>query len=289
MNSAASAKSSCAACVLRHKGLCDAVADQDDLGCSALEAAHARTRVFDSGDVIYAQGDPPAYVFNLVSGWVALHRDMADGRRQILRFLLPGALFGIAAGELPLRHGATSVTNASVCPIPSRNFAELRAQAPSLNERYIRLLQQENDHAAEYLTTMGQGNAKERIGRVLGELCALSAGERAIAAGSVFRIPLTQHHIAEATGLTSIHVNRVLRQLREDLILEFQYGAVTVINPARLGALSGVAADWGPPGRMVASPGALRISARGRPAQTPYALGLVAFRPASRPAKANAG
>lgn len=270
MNPAAGAKSSCAACVLRHKGLCDAVADQDELGCAALEAAHARVRVFDAGDVIYAQGDAPACVFNLVSGWVALHRDLADGRRQIIRFLLPGALFGVAAGEAPLRHGATCVTNASACPIPARNFAELRAQAPALNERYIRLLQQEHDHAAESLTTMGQGNAKERIGRVLGELCALSAGGRTIEAGSVFRIPLTQHHIAEATGLTSIHVNRVLRQLREDLVLEFQYGAMTVINPARLGALSGQDADWGPP-RAGACLGVPRISATGTPAPTPCA------------------
>jgi len=281
---------SCATCVLRHKGVCDAVADQDDL---ALEAAHARVRVFDAGDVIYAQGDPPAHVFNLVSGWVALHRDMADGRRQILRFLLPGAMFGIAAGELPLRHGATCVTNASVCPIPTRNFAELRAQAPSLNERYIWLLQRENDHAAESLTTMGQGNAKERIGRVLGELCALSAGGAAIEAGAVFRIPLTQHHIAEATGLTAIHVNRVLRQLREDLILEFLYGVVTVINPARLGALSGVGADWGrPTGQGTAGCRRLVLASStwSRRGSFPdaAALGDRTTVPGSRPAKANA-
>jgi len=224
--------------VLRRRGLCRGVDEEDAEASSALEAAHAAWRVYDPGDVIYAQGDISTHAFNLISGWVAVHRDMPDGRRQITRFLQAGALFGIEPAGEPLGHAATAVTGAVVCPIPTLKLDDLRRRLPSLNERFIELLEQDYRHALETLTTLGQGTAKERIGSLLRELAVRAAGAEMLAAGAVVRVPLTQRLLAEATGLTAIHVNRVLRQLREELVVELRDGTLAVNDPRRLDALA---------------------------------------------------
>jgi CRP/FNR family transcriptional regulator, anaerobic regulatory protein len=227
----------CAFCVLRHRGLCQGVDDQDVAGSAALNASHSPIRVYEEGETIFAQGDRSQYVFNLISGWVALHRDLSDGRRQIIQILQPGAMFGAEPAGQELGHGATAITNASACPIERTKLDELRHQISSLNERFILMLEQANHHLFESQTTIGQGSAAERIGGLLSELAAAAAGEGPIHAGAVIRMPLTQRHIAEATGLTAIHVNRILRLLREDGVIELHNGMLTVINAVKLKAL----------------------------------------------------
>jgi len=231
-------RSQCAVCVLRHRGLCAGVDDLDLDGSAALEAAHGATRVYDAGDVIYQQGDRSDQVFNLITGWVAIHRDFADGRRQIVEFLQPEAMFGMeAAGDL-MGHGATALTNASVCPIGTAKLDDLRRRVPSLNERFIWLLQRGGRRLREAQATLGQGSAKERIAALLNQLAAIATGRAPMRAGAQVRIPLTQRLIAEATGLTSIHVNRVLRLLRESGVVEFQASQLRIVSPDKLRALA---------------------------------------------------
>jgi hypothetical protein len=78
-----------------------------------------------------------------------------------------------------------------------------------------------------------------RLWKNVADAWARGLGRRWVpdAAGQAFKIPLTQRHIADATGLTSIHVNRVLRRLREGGVVEFQNGVLAVLDPDRLYAL----------------------------------------------------
>ena len=91
--------------------------------------------MFDSNDAIYSQGDVSDNLFNLVSGWVELHQDMPDGRRHISQFLLPGDLFGVKPTHSRFSHGATAITTASICAIPTARVDDLRRLYPSFNER----------------------------------------------------------------------------------------------------------------------------------------------------------
>ena len=236
---AARPRPTCPSCVIRHQGLCAGVSDHDIDGSSALEASHSPTRVYDAGDLVYVQGDANDYVFNLISGWVALHQDLPDGRRQIIQILQRGALFGLDQAGQSIGHGATAITNAAICPIRRSKLDVLRRENPALNERFIWLLQADSHRAFETLAILGQGSAKERVGGLLAELVATSAGDSEIDEGTFFKIPLTQRHIAEATGLTAIHVNRVLRQLREEHTVDVHNGLLAVLDPPKLGAFRG--------------------------------------------------
>jgi CRP-like cAMP-binding protein len=238
------ARPHCAYCPSRHSGLCLGVADDDAAAIAALEAARSPIRLYDPGDIIYAQGDKSGYLFNLVSGWICLHRDMTDGRRQIIRFMVPGASFGVAPSGEDLDHTATVITSATVCQISNKRFDELRSEFPSVNERFIQLLEQEIHSAAKALTTLGLGTAKERIGGLLRDLSVMAIGEDSIRPGVVLDVPLTQRHIAEATGLTSIHVNRILRLLREDRVVDLREGKLTIIDAGKLRRITEPGANW---------------------------------------------
>ncbi len=100
------------------------------------------------------------------------------------------------------------------------------------------MLERENHQAIEALTMIGQGAALERVSRIVWELASAICHPFPVAIGAVMKAPLTQRHLADATGLTSIHVNRVLRRLRETRVAEFHKGHMVVLDPDGLRSLA---------------------------------------------------
>ncbi len=231
-------KRQCDHCPVRRTGLCNAFADDGGLDLADLEAAHLPVRVFDAGDVIYSQGDATNYVFSVVSGWVDLHQDLADGRRHISQFLLPGATFGVKPEGSRYAQGASAITTTSICAIPTARADDLRRLHPAFNERFIAMLESDNLYATESLTMIGQGTSLERVARILWGLAVRLSAPGAVQAGVGLKAPLTQRLIADATGLTAIHVNRVIRRLREQRLVEFHDGVMVIDDPRRLAILA---------------------------------------------------
>jgi CRP/FNR family transcriptional regulator len=228
--------------------MCRAFGEGENIDLSGLEAAHLPVRVYELGDVIYRQGEMSDHVFNVISGWVDLHQDMADGRRQISQFLFSGAVFGLKPRGVTFSHGATAITTASICAIPAAHVDDLRKQSPAFNEHFIWMLERENHLAVDALTMIGQGTSLERVARILWDLASKVSGSAAVQAGAAIRIPVTQRLIAEATGLTAIHVNRVVRRLREDQVVDFRDGLAVIGDARQLAILANAypesAANW---------------------------------------------
>ena len=202
------------------------------------DSADLPIRHFERGDHIFGQGDSADFVYNLVTGWVSLHQDMADGRRQIGKFLIRGALFGLEPKGTAHGQSATAVTDVSLRRIPIASFEKMRRHNAAFNERFLLMLECENHLATEALTTMGRGTAIERVARVLCELAVRLTGPET-SANLAVEIPLTQRLIADAVGLTAIHVNRIIRRLRVERLVELQDGVMTVRDLRRLVSLAG--------------------------------------------------
>jgi CRP-like cAMP-binding protein len=230
-------KSNCAYCAARPLGLCGALGDGEAFG--ELREARRAMRFLDAGTHVYRQGDPRTDILNLVSGWLVQYQDLEDGRRQVLRFLMPGAIVGHQAAGLPsMTHGTEALTNASLCVLPAGSLTELRRRHPSLGERYLWMIERDSQLTADQLTSLGQRDARERIAALLLELAIRSTGRAHFEAGENLAMPLTQVLIAEATGLTPIHVNRMLRKLREANVLELHERRLTILDPERLAAIA---------------------------------------------------
>ncbi|WP_287217273.1 Crp/Fnr family transcriptional regulator [Mesorhizobium sp.] len=180
---------------------------------------------------IVNQGEDGDRVFIIESGWGCISHDLAGGQRQILDFALKGDIV------LPQTYtGAalqTFVAQTDLAVLEaSATLALGAAKSPHIASLFLETLARQRALVAQHLTNIGRRSALARTAHLLLELRARL--ERVGAASRTgFACPLTQYDLADALGLTPVHVNRMLRELRERGFLEFRQGHVRVLD--RLG------------------------------------------------------
>jgi CRP-like cAMP-binding protein len=168
----------------------------------------------------------------ILSGWAGRTRIFADGRRQILSLLLPGDLIGKCRQSHPLAAtGAVALTDVTLCPAP-----EPRHTKHGLTEAYARSGALEEFYLFRQIARLGRMSAYERIVDLLLEvrdrLAAVALGPK-----DSFHFPITQEALADLLGLTSVHVNRTLKALRQDGLIDLRSGTMSIKDPSALEAL----------------------------------------------------
>ncbi len=177
----------------------------------------------------------------LRSGWMAQFRTLTDGRRHVLRFLMPGDLVGVTSqfsGAAPAP--AVALTDARVATVPVAELID-PASAVALRQFCI-VLAMENVQAHETLLSLGCLNAEERLAALL-----LSLFERAWARDLVsdrgLRLPLTQQDIADALGISPVHTNRMVMKLQRDGLIRLKAEWLQILDGSGLEAV----AQWSRP------------------------------------------
>lgn len=198
-------------------------------------------RKFDAGRDLFSVGSPGSTIFNLLNGWVALYTQLEDGRRQIVQFALPGAVLGILpSSRSQATFGALALTDLVVSVIPTSMVAMLSRDEPELSMRLARSLARDCSLAFDHLTSIGRRSARERVAHLLLELFTRYRAQWPGNRIEEMPLPLTQEQIGDATGLTSVHVNRVLSGLRKERIVDFHYRRLRILDPDRLIEVAGV-------------------------------------------------
>ncbi len=180
-------------------------------------------------DVI-TEGDHPHSVFLMLEGWACRYKELADGRRQIVSLFLPGDVgFSNVSLLHAMDHSIGTITPVRYIHIPSTSFAELLLRSPALSTAVHRIELAAMGVAHEWTTNLGLRRAPERIAHLL---CELFLRMRAIGEteGNRCVLPLTQNDLASATGLTEIHVNRSLQELRKRNLLQFEGRILSIPN-----------------------------------------------------------
>jgi len=159
------------------------------------------------------EGDRPVQVHILLEGWACRQVMLPDGRRQIVGFHLPGDLLWSPVGDIRLDFSVLALTPTTVVSIPTGSFEPFVSQHPGIAEALA--MQERVSQAIQrrWLVNLGQRTAFERIGHLFCELLH-RLEPIGMAKGQGFAFPVTQVELAEATGLTPVHVNRVLRDMR---------------------------------------------------------------------------
>lgn len=168
----------------------------------------------------------------LVSGWACHYSSLADGRRQILNFLLPGDAIGLSRDACLGARRVRALTVAQAAD--AKPVLELRHDGIA-----AALAAAECDVQARlvaHIVRLGRQTAYERTAHLLLELYYRLAAVDLASFGSM-PMPLTQEVFADALGLSTVHVNRTLQQLRRDRLLEMQHGRATLHDLPRLHAL----------------------------------------------------
>lgn len=188
------------------------MSDSNDAGDSRMMRIEAR-REFD------LHGHLPG-PYRLRSGWAAEHVVLSDGRRQVTGLFLPGERIIPS----PLARGGEAWALLAITPL----LIELERPRPAETE--LLLLRDEFDHHVSRcfraLVRLGSLTAYEKTANLL-----LEISERAgPVEGAVIEFPLTQELLADLLGLSQVHVNRTLQQLRRDGLIELQGGRLTILE-----------------------------------------------------------
>lgn len=187
---------------------------------------------------IQEQGIAPFFVYFLISGWVTSAIMLPNGSQQIVKVHLPGDLLGFPS--LALRKTAdslTAITEAVVAKIPVTVIGSILASMPHLASMLFLSSQKERVALMDALTAMGRTSAVSRLAAFV-----IDIFERATAAslcnGQSFLLPLSQQQIGDLAGISAVHVNRSIRQLRESGMLSWDKQQVTIRNRAGLERLA---------------------------------------------------
>lgn len=181
----------------------------------------------------------PPCVHVLTSGIASLSIVASDGRRQITRLLLPGDFCNAfdARPSEPLE-GIDIVVPTRMAAISDTAFRDISA-SPSMQHALFASIIDAAASARMLIASLGRGDARGRVAFLLCDL-AQRMTARGLLPTPGDPLPLRQEHIADATGLTSVHVNRMLAQLRREGLVSGGGTIVQIADVARLRAVAGL-------------------------------------------------
>jgi len=174
------------------------------------------------------QGQTNQAAYILASGWVCSYKILADGARQIVDFQIPGDFLGLRSVLFRTSdHNIEPVTKVEASEVLVRDLLETFSETPRLATAVLWAASRDEAMVVEHLVSIGRRDAKERTAHFLLEL---GARLKLVGLGSTagYACPLSQYLLADALGLSAVHVNRVLRELREDGLVTFQHGHVEI-------------------------------------------------------------
>jgi CRP/FNR family nitrogen fixation transcriptional regulator len=198
----------------------------DPLGVGGVRMAYARN------EEIYGEGESADCTYRVLRGVVRTCRILADGRRQVAEFFLPGDVFGLQAGS-DHRYSAEAVIDCGVMAMRRSILAERAVSDSSTAQKLWALTLSHLRRSEEHMLVLGRKNACERVAWFLIDL-----SER-IPAPNRLDLPMSRQDIADFLGLTIETVSRAMSQLRDDAIIALpNCRQVMMLNKTALIALA---------------------------------------------------
>ncbi|HFE48561.1 MAG TPA: Crp/Fnr family transcriptional regulator [Chromatiaceae bacterium] len=193
-----------------------------------------------AGQILFQEGDTLRRAYTLYSGWVVRYKVLKNGQRQVLSVALPGDFIGYRADfGVPLDYSAVAVTPVVLCSFSEYNIEALMQDDPTLTRKLIQIQCQQAQECRQRLSYVGQAPAVQRFAMFLCELTS-RLSQRGIDVTQAIDIPLNREDIADAIGVTSVHLSRISADLRKKQIVDCRYNRLI---PKDLEALQRLAYD----------------------------------------------
>ena len=206
---------------------------------AALLTATAQRRDFAAKQDLIREGDRPGPVFVVLDGWACRYKILPNGSRQITAFLLPGDACDLHVGMLTeMDHGIQAVTAANVALIPGDRMEALLESHPRIATAMYRSQLIDEGTLRAWIVSMGRRSSAERVAHLMCELY-LRAIAIDTAAEHNLALPISQVVFADALGMTPVHINRVLRDLRNTGVMELSRGSLRILDPIKLVQVAG--------------------------------------------------
>ena len=185
------------------------------------------------------EGDRPGPVFVVLEGWACRYKILPNGARQILAYLMPGDACDLHVGLLAeMDHSIQTITPALVATIERVEMDEVMNKHRGIAKAmYLSQLIDEGTMRA-WITSMGRRASIERVAHLMCELY-LRARNVGLTLETRFALPLSQSLLADSLGMTPVHLNRVMKELRTSGAMTLQRGSLIIEDPVRLIRIAG--------------------------------------------------
>lgn len=194
--------------------------------------------IVDPGATILLEESASPHLYTILEGWAFRHKQIEDGRRQVLNFALPGDLVGLQLAIMnEMRHTVTALTRIRLCVFQRDKVWSVFADHPSLGFEMTWSAAREEQLLDGHLLSVGQRNALERVAYLVLHLYERAEGV-GCAGNDALPAPFTQAHFADALGITTVHLSRTLRRLRERDLLRWTDSSIVVLNRPELERLA---------------------------------------------------
>jgi CRP-like cAMP-binding protein len=192
------------------------------------------TKTYARGKDIIGEGQKVNDVHLVVNGLATRSKTLRDGSRQLMAFLIPGDLCDVEVFVLEkMDHDIIALTETSCVLIPADEMERLLTESSDITRAMWWSTMTDSAVLREWIVNHGQRDARERLAHTF---CELLIRYRIVGGTTDDSVPfpLTQEELAAATGMTPVHVNRVLRELRSEGLIELNSKTLTVLDFDRL-------------------------------------------------------
>lgn len=211
---------------------------------AALRNSVSEVRDYSARKTMVRAGDPLSSSMLLVDGFVARYKDLANGQRQIMEIHVPGDFVDLHGLLLKrLEHNVGALTSVRIALFPHSELKRITETEAHLSRMLWFSTLVDASIQRETIVSVGRRDALARIAHLLCELF-VRLQVIGLADEDGFALPLTQSDLSEATGLTSVHVNRMLKTLRDESLLTFRNARVTVHDFERLKRVAEFSDDY---------------------------------------------
>jgi CRP-like cAMP-binding protein len=210
---------------------------EDDI--AVLAAATSQARKISGKQDLIREGDRPGPVFVMLEGWACRYKILPSGTRQILAFMMPGDCCDHHISLLAeMDHSIQTITPALVATIERPEMdAIMDSHRAIAKAMYVSQLVDQGTLRA-WITSMGRRASIERVAHLMCELY-LRARTIGLTTEPRFALPLSQLLLADSLGMTPVHLNRVLKELRLSGAMTLQRGSLIITDPTKLIKIAG--------------------------------------------------
>lgn len=206
----------------------ESIADLSAEEREAILGLPLRTQALQAKQDIVREGDRPSQCCLILNGWACRYKLLGEGRRQILSLHIPGDVPDLQSLHLhTMDHSLGTLTKATLAFIPHDALRALTVRFPNVAAVLWRDTLIDAATFREWMTGMGRRDAYERIAHLF---CELYLKQEAVGLATEHRcqIPLTQIELSDALGLTPVHFNRVLKEMREKRLIAMKAGTLAI-------------------------------------------------------------
>lgn len=215
----------------------------DDRELAFLSRFKIGEMVVEAGSTILLEETSSPHLYTVLDGWVYRHKQTQDGRRQVLNFALPGDLVGLQAAMMnDIQHTVTALTRTTLCVFQRSRIWTVFTDFPELAFGLTWLAAREEQLLDGHLLSLGQRSALERCAYLFLHLYD-RASRIGYAKDDKMAAPFTRTDLADALGITNVHLSRTLKKLHERKLLRWSDGIIDIGDRPHLEAI----ADYEPP------------------------------------------